>query len=33
VLRLDRRIRLSDKSLFFARNRFGAFGWGLGSLF
>jgi outer membrane protein insertion porin family len=33
VLRLDRRIRLSDKSLFFARNRFSAFGWGLGSLF
>ncbi|HET8925606.1 MAG TPA: POTRA domain-containing protein [Candidatus Acidoferrum sp.] len=33
VLRLDRRIRLSDKSLFFARNRFGVFGWGLGSLF
>jgi outer membrane protein assembly factor BamA len=33
VLRLDRRIRLADKSLFFARNRFGAFGWGLGSLF
>ena len=33
VLRLDRRIRLSDKSLFFAQNRFGAFGWGLGSLF
>jgi outer membrane protein insertion porin family len=33
VLRLDRRIRLADKSLFFARNRFGAFGWGFGSLF
>ena len=33
VLRLDRRIRLSDKSLFCARNRFSAFGWGLGSLF
>jgi outer membrane protein assembly factor BamA len=33
VLRLDRRFRLVDKSLFFARNRFGAFGWGLGSLF
>jgi outer membrane protein assembly factor BamA len=33
VLRLDRAIRLSDKSLFFARNRFSAFGWGLGSLF
>jgi outer membrane protein assembly complex protein YaeT len=33
VLRLDRAIRLSDKSIFFARNRFSAFGWGLGSLF
>ena len=33
VLRLDRSIRLSDKSIFFARNRFSAFGWGLGSLF
>jgi outer membrane protein assembly complex protein YaeT len=33
VLRLDRAIRLSDKSFFFARNRFSAFGWGLGTLF
>jgi outer membrane protein assembly complex protein YaeT len=33
VLRLDRAIRLSDKSIFFAHNRFSAFGWGLGSLF
>jgi len=33
VLRLDRAIRLSDKSIFFARNRFSAFGFGLGSLF
>jgi outer membrane protein assembly complex protein YaeT len=33
VLRLDRRIPLSGKSLFFAHNRFSAFGWGLGSLF
>jgi outer membrane protein insertion porin family len=33
LLRLDRSIRLSDKSIFFARNRFSAFGWGLGSLF
>jgi len=33
LLRLDRSIRLSDKSTFFARNRFSAFGWGLGSLF
>jgi outer membrane protein insertion porin family len=33
VLRLDRRISLSDKSLLFAHNRFSAFGWGLGSLF
>jgi outer membrane protein assembly complex protein YaeT len=33
VLRLDRVIPLSDKSLFHAHNRFGAFGWGLGSLF
>ena len=33
VLRLDRSIHLSDKSIFFARNRFSAFGWGLGSLF
>src|SRR6267142_2761701 len=33
VLRLDRSIRLSDKSISFARNRFSAFGWGLGSLF
>ena len=33
VLRLNRSIRLSDKSVLFARNRFSAFGWGLGSLF
>ncbi len=33
ALRLNRRIPLSDKSLFFAHNRFSAFGWGLGSLF
>ena len=32
-LRLDRRIPLPDKSLLHAHNRFGAFGWGLGSLF
>jgi outer membrane protein assembly complex protein YaeT len=33
VARLDRAIHLSDKSIFFAHNRFSAFGWGLGSLF
>jgi outer membrane protein insertion porin family len=33
VLRLNRSIRLSDKSVLLARNRFSAFGWGLGSLF
>ena len=33
VLRLDRVIPLSDKSLLHAHNRSGAFGWGLGSLF
>jgi len=33
VLRLDRTIHLSDKSIFFARNPFSTFGWGLGSLF
>jgi hypothetical protein len=33
VMRLDRAIHLSDKSTFFARNRFSAFGWGLGALF
>ena len=33
VVRLDRAIHLSDKSIFFARNRFSAFGWGLGPLF
>jgi outer membrane protein assembly factor BamA len=33
VLRLNRSVRLSDKSFFFARNRLSAFGWGLGSLF
>ena len=33
VLRLDRSIPLSGKSLLHVHNRFGAFGWGLGSLF
>jgi len=33
VIRLDRFISLSDKSRFFAHDRFSAFGWGLGSLF
>lgn len=33
VLRLDRWIPLSEKSLLHPHNRFGAFGWGLGSLF
>lgn len=33
VLRLDRLVPLSEKSLLHAHNRFGAFGWGLGSLF
>ena len=33
VLRLDRWIPLSGKSLLHPHNRFGAFGWGLGSLF
>jgi len=33
LLRLDRRFPLSGKSFFFVRNRFSAFGWGLGSLF
>ncbi len=33
LLRLDRLMRLSDKSTVFTRNRFSAFGWGLGSLF
>lgn len=33
VLRLDRWIPLSQKSFLHAHNRFGAFGWGLGSLF
>lgn len=33
VLRLDRRISLSGKSVLHAQNRFAAFGWGLGSLF
>ena len=33
VLRLDRWIPLSEKSRLHAHNRFGAFGWGLGSLF
>jgi outer membrane protein insertion porin family len=33
VLRLDRWIPLSRKSLLHPHNRFGAFGWGLGSLF
>ena len=33
LLRLDRRFALSENSFFFVRNRFSAFGWGLGSLF
>jgi outer membrane protein insertion porin family len=33
VMRLDRAIHLSNKSIFFTRNRLSAFGWGLGSLF
>lgn len=33
VLRLDRLIPLADKSFLDPHNRFGAFGWGLGSLF
>jgi outer membrane protein assembly factor BamA len=33
VLRMNRFISLSDKSRFFAHNRFSAFGWGLGTLF
>ena len=33
VLRLDRLIPLSHKSFLHPHNRFGAFGWGLGSLF
>ena len=33
VLRLDHPIALSAKSRFLARNRFSAFGWGLGALF
>ncbi len=33
MLGLDRWIPLSSKSLLHAHNRFGAFGWGLGSLF
>jgi hypothetical protein len=33
VARLDRAIHLSHKSIFFARNRSSAFGWGLGALF
>ena len=33
VLRLDRWIPLSERSFLHAHNRFGAFGWGLGSLF
>lgn len=33
VLRLNRSIPLSDKSILRASNRFSAFGWGLGSLF
>lgn len=33
VLRLDRWIPLSEKSLLHAHSRFGAFGWGLGSFF
>jgi outer membrane protein assembly factor BamA len=33
VLRMNRFISLSENSLFHARNRFSAFGWGFGSLF
>lgn len=33
ILRLERLIPLPDKSILHARNRFGAFGWGLGALF
>ncbi len=33
VLRMNRFISLSDKSLFHAHNRFSAFGWGLATLF
>lgn len=33
VLRLDRLIPLSERSFLHPHNRFGAFGWGLGSLF
>jgi outer membrane protein insertion porin family len=33
ILRLNRSISLSDKSIFRVHNRFSAFGWGLGSLF
>ena len=33
VLHLDRWIPLSERSLLHAHNRFGAFGWGIGSLF
>src|SRR4029077_5659329 len=33
VLRLNRFISLSENSVFHARNRFSAFGWGLGTLF
>ncbi len=33
VLRMNRFTRLSENSLFHARNRFSAFGWGLGYLF
>jgi hypothetical protein len=33
LLRLDRSIRLSGKSIAFTRNRFSVLGWGLGSLF
>ena len=33
VLRMDRFISLSQNSVFHARNRFSAFGWGLGTLF
>jgi len=33
VLRMNRFLSFSDKSLFHAHNRFSAFGWGLGSLF
>ena len=33
VLRMNRFISLTENSVFHARNRFSAFGWGLGTLF